>query len=493
MTFQRENVKWPRILACTLVAIAMLGVTQRASAQVLTNADIVRMVQAKLSDAVIISEIQNSTCQFDTSPNALIQLKQAGINDKVLEAMTEAGHSGNSRAGNRSASPLPTAYGFYVAEAHGLQNLELASVTTRMGLVAAATIGGTNGYAVDGMEGNPPLTIRDSTATIIVFQQSIDISTLHLSELTYVSTMQAYQFNILGTEPAFFRNVYGRDYNDTVQVGLWRPTGQISIRIEPVGGQAGMYRLSPNTALNPGRYCLYETGAMHDANLIFAAPSGRSSQAFYFAVENSSPPPGQPSGPSLAVAAPSQPNCGNYNECLTKGDAAYSSSNWPLAMVDFKAASGMDAAKPDAWGKLGLANLASGQEAELPSAWDNALTHGGTVAFDAWHYAGAHYQKGSFRISAQNISFLDLNGETVFSASPSELSSLEAHHPLFGGESWSFGMKVNGHRFWFCFIPVGVDCKMPSTCASPAGYSQEGVVASYVVKAVQRLAAGKSQ
>ncbi len=139
------------------------------------------------------------------------------------------------------------------------------------------------------------------------------------------------------------------------------------------------------------------------------------------------------------------------------------------------------------------ADLASVRSGELPSVWDSTLKSGGTVAFQAWHYAGTRYQMGAFQMSKAAVSFIGPNGETVFSASPSQLSSLEAHHPPFGGESWSFGMKVGGHRFWFAYVPVGVECKIPSRCESPAAYSQEGVIANYVVQAIQKLAAGGTQ
>lgn len=56
----------------------------------LTNDDVLKMVQAKLPDSVIVAKIQASSCQFNTSPDALISLQQAGASESVLKAMTEA-------------------------------------------------------------------------------------------------------------------------------------------------------------------------------------------------------------------------------------------------------------------------------------------------------------------------------------------------------------------------------------------------------------------
>lgn len=121
--------------ACALVVIASCGVAPRARAQTLTNADVIKMVQAKLGDAVIISEIKHSTCKFDTSPDALIQLKQAGVSDKVLEAMTEAAHGGRSEgpaptsANSNGGIPIPENYGLYAAANGKLLGIDVSAST----------------------------------------------------------------------------------------------------------------------------------------------------------------------------------------------------------------------------------------------------------------------------------------------------------------------------------------------------------------------------
>jgi hypothetical protein len=56
----------------------------------LQNDDILRMVKAGLDDSIIIAKIKTSKCQFDTSPDTLITLKQNGVSSAVLRAMTEA-------------------------------------------------------------------------------------------------------------------------------------------------------------------------------------------------------------------------------------------------------------------------------------------------------------------------------------------------------------------------------------------------------------------
>jgi len=58
----------------------------------LTNRDILIMVNAKLSANLIIEKINTSSCNFDTFPSVLAELKQKGVPDEVLMAMIQAPH-----------------------------------------------------------------------------------------------------------------------------------------------------------------------------------------------------------------------------------------------------------------------------------------------------------------------------------------------------------------------------------------------------------------
>jgi len=58
----------------------------------LTNADILTMVRAKLPSNVIVEKINTTTCNFDTFPSVLAELKYKGVPDEVLMAMVQAPH-----------------------------------------------------------------------------------------------------------------------------------------------------------------------------------------------------------------------------------------------------------------------------------------------------------------------------------------------------------------------------------------------------------------
>jgi hypothetical protein len=74
--------------------------TAEANPALLTNGMVIRMARAKLGDAVILDKIRTSQCDFNTSTDALIDLKQAGVSDAVLQAMIAA-------AGAPAAEPAP--------------------------------------------------------------------------------------------------------------------------------------------------------------------------------------------------------------------------------------------------------------------------------------------------------------------------------------------------------------------------------------------------
>ena len=45
------------------------------------------MAKAGIDDAIIVAKIESSKCQFDTSTDALIQLKSAGVSSAVIKSM----------------------------------------------------------------------------------------------------------------------------------------------------------------------------------------------------------------------------------------------------------------------------------------------------------------------------------------------------------------------------------------------------------------------
>jgi len=93
------------ICAALLVLIPCMILAQ--AKKPLTNDDIVNMTTQGFNASLIIKAIQTSDTNFDVSPEALTNLKNAGVNQDVMEAMMTA-HS-NQAAGATATAPAPSA------------------------------------------------------------------------------------------------------------------------------------------------------------------------------------------------------------------------------------------------------------------------------------------------------------------------------------------------------------------------------------------------
>src|SRR5580704_2626480 len=76
-------------LLSVVVPATILAVPQDAAAQKkpLQNSDVVKMVKAGLGNDVVIQAINGRDQDFDLSTDALIQLKESGVSDPVIQAM----------------------------------------------------------------------------------------------------------------------------------------------------------------------------------------------------------------------------------------------------------------------------------------------------------------------------------------------------------------------------------------------------------------------
>jgi hypothetical protein len=124
-----------RLLQLTVLLtflLALPGLAQAPTAQVLTNADIVKMMKAGLPESVILREIQMSNTDFATSPAALIELKKQGASERILGAVLD------SRMGATQPEPEPRATPRVVAQvaAPGLHHLPTVEADMRMNSTA---------------------------------------------------------------------------------------------------------------------------------------------------------------------------------------------------------------------------------------------------------------------------------------------------------------------------------------------------------------------
>ena len=90
--------------AMGFLATFVVAAGPSAAADVLTNDGVIKMVKAGLSESVVIQKIRTSEKKFDTSADALVNLKSAGVPDSVIEAMLAPGAATGTAA---APSPAP--------------------------------------------------------------------------------------------------------------------------------------------------------------------------------------------------------------------------------------------------------------------------------------------------------------------------------------------------------------------------------------------------
>lgn len=87
MTIRESNLVDPNGQTWDLQTAPAPNVTSPA---VLRNEDVIKLARVGIDDSIIIAKIGGSKCQFDTSVDALIHLKESGVTAAVLKAMVGA-------------------------------------------------------------------------------------------------------------------------------------------------------------------------------------------------------------------------------------------------------------------------------------------------------------------------------------------------------------------------------------------------------------------
>lgn len=78
-------------LAVFVLATIATAADKPAASTPLTNADVIALVKAGLDDSTVVAKIrQTGRSAFDTSVDALIELKKAGVSKSVIDAMLGA-------------------------------------------------------------------------------------------------------------------------------------------------------------------------------------------------------------------------------------------------------------------------------------------------------------------------------------------------------------------------------------------------------------------
>ena len=106
-----RNIRIVLTATWLLFAVTAFAQTQKA----LTNADVITMTKDGFAPALIVKAIQSSATDFDVSAQSLIDLKNAGVDESVMEAMLAA-HENKPSAATEAAHGAMTPTGGGVAD-----------------------------------------------------------------------------------------------------------------------------------------------------------------------------------------------------------------------------------------------------------------------------------------------------------------------------------------------------------------------------------------
>ena len=93
-----------------LLASAFLA--HAAIAATITNADVIKLLEAGMPEEVVLEAIASGQASFDTSSKALIALKKKGATPKVLTAMLQAGDKKPAATATAAAPAAKAAAGY---------------------------------------------------------------------------------------------------------------------------------------------------------------------------------------------------------------------------------------------------------------------------------------------------------------------------------------------------------------------------------------------
>jgi hypothetical protein len=232
----------------------------------ITNADVIKLVNAGLSGDVIASTVSNAPARnFDLSVDGLIALKQAHVPDAVIQAMTRAGASAAPPAAAASGSaaaaqvadasiqrPEEAGRFFIVGPGGKLRKMEPARAAVAK-VERDLFEGNQASYRLYGA--HSPVRVTDPNVALVVkivpkdnkFHLLGDYETHDVSDLYYrrFETVEGARQTYVSAEKR------GRHYNHTPD------PGEFEFTVTKLA--ADLYKVTPKEPLIPGEYCISPT------------------------------------------------------------------------------------------------------------------------------------------------------------------------------------------------------------------------------------------
>ena len=241
---------------------------------ILTNQDIIAMVGAGLSPAIIKASITKSKTNFNLSAPSLVQLKKSGMPDDILLAMI-----GKSAVKPEPTKPIPKDSlefmqpGIYLKQA---ENYTEMSPSELIASNAAVALG----------------TVKKLVGNIINFPVKASIQSAHAATLLNQPRPQfLFVLDFPAKSPGEFFLVRMQVLKGERQISFLRPANTAPIQVADTMKIAfsskkikeGVYEVLPMHGLAPGEYCfIYNSSTLYQ---------GREFKAFDFSIGHEASPP----------------------------------------------------------------------------------------------------------------------------------------------------------------------------------------------------------
>jgi hypothetical protein len=94
----------------TFILVAQLHLVAFSQSDVIDNKTIINLTKKKVQESIIVSKIRSATCLFDVSTDGLINLKDNGVSDGVIQEMISKSKSSSKKTGKKDIDDILTKF-----------------------------------------------------------------------------------------------------------------------------------------------------------------------------------------------------------------------------------------------------------------------------------------------------------------------------------------------------------------------------------------------
>lgn len=227
------------------IAIVLFVFATSAFAETLTNAGLVKMLDAKLPEAVILDAISTQPTEFDTSADALIKLQSKGASAAVLQAVLNPKNTNSGKHADSTEGLNPEEVLIAQGDSENSMMYTVPSIKTK---ARALGFGGVASYAV----------LRGSNATTRLPASGIEfiVSVPENAQPESYVTLASLAIRDNGTREVLVGSGY-MGYTSGIHEDR-----VIAVKIESLEDQSRaredflLYRVTPQSTLGSGEYAL---------------------------------------------------------------------------------------------------------------------------------------------------------------------------------------------------------------------------------------------